>query len=199
MAMPVQLAKANRRRKSEQRPTVELMPAICIHDLRQAVPRNYGTNIYSNPFRYPQVRHMRLSYCSIEITDHHDRKQVFGIAWIRTGFGANRAIFVCNSCRCGALRLFAHYGTYACRHCHRLPYASQQRDRNGRKRLTASKLRLKLGGCPDINEPMPAKPKWTRHRTYQRIRNEIQALEATAKTTRFEKPLNSQLFPYHFV
>jgi hypothetical protein len=35
-------------------------------------------------------------------------------------------------------------------------------------------LRLAIGIC----EPMPAKPKWTRRRTYQRIRNEIQALEA---------------------
>jgi predicted nucleic acid-binding Zn ribbon protein len=42
-----------------------------------------------------------------------------------------------------------------------------------------------------------SKPKWTRHRTYQRIRNEIQALEATADTRRFRKPLSTQLFAYH--
>jgi hypothetical protein len=35
---------------------------------------------------------------------------------------------------------------------------------------------------------MPAKPKWTRRRTYRRIRNQIQALEAKAKTQRFKKP-----------
>jgi hypothetical protein len=40
----------------------------------------------------------------------------------------------------------------ACRHCHGAAYASQQRDRNGRKRLAASKLRPKLGGCPDIRD-----------------------------------------------
>jgi hypothetical protein len=32
---------------------------------------------------------------------------------------------------------------------------------------------------------------------YQRIRNEIQALEAKAKAQRFKKPLSSQLFAYH--
>jgi len=59
------------------------------------------------------------------------------------------------------------------------------------------KLRLQLGGLPDIREPMPPKPKWTRRRTYQRIRNGIQALEAKAKTRRFKKPLSSQLFARH--
>src|SRR5947207_15966729 len=113
MAMPWQSARANRRRShSEPRPTVEFMPAICIDDLRDATPRNYGTNIYSNPFRYPQVRHMRLSYRSIEIIDHGDRRQVFGIKWITLGFGRHRPIFVC-SCGYGAIRLFARYGTYA--------------------------------------------------------------------------------------
>jgi hypothetical protein len=51
----------------------------------------------------------------------------------------------------------------------------------GRKRFKASKLRLlQLGSTPDINEPLPRKPKWTRRRTYQRIRNEIQTLDAKA-------------------
>jgi len=57
--------------------------------------------------------------------------------------------------------------------------------------------RLQLGGFPDIREPVPSKPKWTRRRTYQRIRNEIQALEAEAKARRFKKPLGAQLFAYH--
>jgi hypothetical protein len=65
------------------------------------------------------------------------------------------------------------------------------------KRLAACKLRLELGGLPDINEPFPSKPKWTRRKTYQRIRNEIQALEAKAKTRRFRKPIATQLFTYH--
>jgi hypothetical protein len=69
--------------------------------------------------------------------------------------------------------LFGHYGNYACRFSHRAVYASQKNNQIDRKRLTAAKLRLKLGGWPDIREPMPAKPKWTRRKTYQHIRNEI--------------------------
>jgi hypothetical protein len=101
MAMPPQLARANRRhsRHSEPRPTVELMPAICITGL------------------------------------------------LRTGFGAHRAIFVCNRCRCGAIRLFARHGTYACCHCHRALYASQKHNQTGRKRLQASKLACNSAAC----------------------------------------------------
>ena len=36
-----------------------------------------------------------------------------------------------------------------------------------------------------------------RRTTYQRIRNEIQALETKANTRRFKKLLSSQLFAYH--
>lgn len=105
---------------------------------------------------------------------------------------------ICSSCSGGAIRLFGHYGNYACRFCHRAVYASQKNDQIGRKRLAASKLRLlQLGGLPDINEPMPPKPKWQRRKTYQRITNEIQALEAKAKTQRYRKPLSTQLFAYH--
>jgi hypothetical protein len=87
---------------------------------------------------------------------------------------------VCDSCAGGANRLFSHYGNYACRFCHRAQVAN----------ASAAKLRLKLGGWPDIREPMPC-------RTYQRIRNEIQALEAQAKQTRFRKEIDIRTFAYH--
>jgi len=89
------------------------------------------------------------------------------------------------------------HGTYACRFCHRAQYLSQKQKTASRKRLAATKLRLKLRGWPDIREPMPSKPKWTRRRTYQRIRHRIQALEAEAKRTRFRKEIDIRTFSYH--
>src|SRR5262249_42572104 len=72
----------------------------------------------------------------------------------------------------------------------------QRQGSQGRKRLGAAKLRLRqLGGLADIREPFPPKPNSMR-RTYQRIRNEIHALEAQAETRR-RKPLSRQLFAYH--
>jgi hypothetical protein len=201
MAMPPQLARAQRRRprNSEPRPIVELTPHIDLHDLCRwnVFPRDwYKAHILEMRFRYPFVKNLVITRQSIEINHVLDYTQRVALHWIRTGFGKPRPIFVCE-CGYGARRLFLRHGHLACQHCHRLSCASRQRDRNGRKRLAASKLRLQLGSLPDTNEPMPSKPKWTRRRTYQRIRNKIQALEGKAKTHRFKKPLSTQLFAYH--
>ena len=196
MAMPVQLRYARRPKRSEPRPTVELMPAISINDLRDVVPLNYATNTYSNPFRYPQVRHIRLSYHSAEIVDHHGRVQVFGIRWVRTGFGVRRRLFVC-SCGRGAVRLFARYGTYACKACHKALHLCQRQSSRGRKRLRACKLRLELGGLPDVNEALAHKARWRHRRTHQRLRRQVQALEATIGSRRFRHPLDIRVFAYH--
>jgi len=89
------------------------------------------------------------------------------------------------------------YGSLACKDCHKLTYASQQQDVITRKRLSAAKLRLQLGGLPDINEPLPAKLKWKHRKRYQALRNQIHNLEASIKGYRFEKPLSTKLFAYH--
>src|SRR5215468_5462053 len=174
--MPPQLRNAKRRpKKSEPRPTIELMPSISIHDLRHVIPRYHGQ--VSEPdvsLKYPDLAYLRLSASCLEVMGRNGYVQRFRIEWIRTGLGAPRAILVC-SCGYGAIRLFARQGTYACRHCHKALYASQKQHSIARKRLQASKLRLKLGGWPDINEPMPAKPKWKHKKRYQRLRNQAQA------------------------
>jgi hypothetical protein len=202
MTMPRQLEAALLRRravkKSDRRPTVELMPAININELRHAIPRAHGqTNEPDVSLKYPGLAYLRLSASALEIMGRNGHLQRFRIVWVPTYFGKHRAILACSSCGCGTTRLFDRYGNYACRHCHRALYASQQNDQFGRKRLTAAKLRLALGSVPDINEPMPPKPKWTRRRTYQHIRHEIQTLEAKAKPRRFRKPISTQLFAYH--
>jgi hypothetical protein len=179
--------------------TVELTPHIDIHDLCRwnAFPRDWDKSyLLEMPFRYPFVKSLLVSVQNVEVNHHSGYNQRIALHWARTGFGRPRPLFVCQ-CGYGARRLFFRCGNLACRTCHKAVYASQKNNQIGRKRLAASKLRLQLGGFPDICEPMPSKPKWRRRRTYQRIRNEIQALEATAKTRRFKKPLSTQLFAYH--
>jgi hypothetical protein len=166
--------------------------------LRHVIPRYPGEAIQPEvSFKYPDLAYLRLSASTLEIMGHNGYVQRFPIAWIPTHFGKHRALLVCPTCRGGAIRLFGKYGSYACRHCHRALYASQKHNQVGRKRLQASKLRLQLGGLPDINEPLPPKSKWTRRRTYQRIRNEIQSLEAKTNARRFRKPLSPRVFAYH--
>src|SRR5262249_40269644 len=147
--------------------------------------------------KYPDLAYLRLSASTLEIMGRNGHVQRFRIVWIRTGFGRHRAVLVC-SCGYGAIRLFGHYGNYACRHCHKAVYASQKYDKIGRKRLQASKLRLtRLNGLPDINEPMPSKPKWKHRRTYNKARKQLDKLEAPIKAYRFRKALSTQLFAYH--
>jgi hypothetical protein len=204
--MPPQLARANRRRPrhSEPRPIVELMPAININDLCRwnVFPKQtewHKDHLLEMPFRYPFAKSLVISLQSIEVQHVTDYNQIIPLRWIRTGLGGlwkPRPLFVC---QCGrtVCRVYFRHQHLACRRCWRAVYASQKYDQNGRKRLKASKLRLDLGGLPDINEPFPPKPKWTRRRTYQRIRNEIQALEAKAKQTRFRKDIDIRTFAYH--
>jgi hypothetical protein len=197
--MPWQLRNAKRRgRHAEPRPTIELMPSINIHDLRHVIPRYHGQVIEPDvSFKYPDLAYLRLSASCLEIMGRNGHVQRFRIVWIPTYFGRHRAILVCSSCGGGAIRLFSHYGNYACRFCHRAQYLSQKQKTASRKRLTAAKLRLKLGCWPDIREPLPPKAKWKHHKRYQKLRNQIQELETQANRTRFRKQIDIRTFAYH--
>ena len=197
---PHRSARSKRRhnRHSEQRKLVELTPYINICDLIRwkAIPHQWDKSYFLEaPFRYGFVKHLVISCETIEIHHHSGYIQPVLLRWIRTGFGCPRPSL---TCRCGRSihRLFFRHGSLACKDCHKLAYASQQQDAITRKRLAASKLRLQLGGLPDIREPLPAKPKWIRRKTYQCARNQVQALEAKA-TRRFRKPIPTQTFAYH--
>jgi hypothetical protein len=74
---------------------------------------------------------------------------------------------------------------------------SQKQNTATRKRLAACKLRLKLGGLPDIREPLPPKAKWKHRKRYQKLRSQAQALEAQANQTRFRKEIDIRTFAYH--
>jgi hypothetical protein len=63
----------------------------------------------------------------------------------------------------GAGRLFA------CRHCYRLVYASQQEAAHQRGLLKSQKIRIRLGGSPSMLDEFPDKPKGMHWRTYDRL------------------------------
>src|SRR5262249_1353640 len=200
MSMPWQLAASNRRRRrhSEPRPTIELMPSISIHDLRHAIPRYHGQiNQPDVSFKYPDLAYLRLSASGLEIMGRNGHVQRFRIVWVRTGFGRHRAMLVCNSCGCVAIRLFSHYGNYACPFSHGAHYVSQRQNTATRNRHTAAKLLPAMGRCTDIREPFPPKAKWKHKKRYRRLRNQIQTLEAQAKQTRFRKQIDTRTFAYH--
>ena len=95
MTMPLQLARANRRhpRNSESRPTIELLPAININELRSAIPCYPGQVTEANVrLKCPDIARLRLLASHIEITGRNGYVQRFRLEWIRTGFGRHRPI-----------------------------------------------------------------------------------------------------------
>jgi hypothetical protein len=58
---------------------------------------------------------------------------------------------------------------FACRHCYRLAYASQQESAHDRGLLKAQGIRMRLGGTANMLDDFPEKPKGMHWRTYERL------------------------------
>jgi len=93
--------------------------------------------------------------------------------WTACNYGGRRAWFLCPAHGCGR-RLAILYGgaTFACRHCHRLAYPSQQESIDDRAARRADRIRARLGWQPGILHGEGDKPKWMRWRTFERLQFE---------------------------
>ena len=108
--------------------------------------------------------------------DWSDVEQRVPIAWTPCRFGGERPWFVCsvtaNGVYCGrsVTKLYGAGRLFACRDCYRLAYASQQESAHRRGRGKSQKIRMRLGGSPNMLEEFPGKPKGMHWRTYERWR-----------------------------
>jgi hypothetical protein len=97
--------------------------------------------------------------------DWSDVEQRVAIAWTTCRFGGERPWFMCsvaaNGVYCGRLatKLYGAGRLFACRHCYRLAYASQQESSHQRGLGKSQKIRMQLGGSPNMLEEFPDKPK----------------------------------------
>jgi hypothetical protein len=66
--------------------------------------------------------------------------------------------------------LYAAGDLFACRHCYGLAYASQSESPRDRYSSRAQKIRMRLGGSPNLLEPFPEKPRGMHWRTYNSLR-----------------------------
>jgi hypothetical protein len=98
------------------------------------------------------------------------------VTWTGCHFGGRRAWFRCtvyfNARYCGR-RVALLYGAgelFACRRCYGLAYASQQESARFRSIGRSRKIRMRLGGSPDLLQPFPKRPRGMHRRTYMRLR-----------------------------
>ena len=98
------------------------------------------------------------------------------ITWTECHLGGRRPWFVCSVYSggryCGR-RVAVLYGAgelFACRRCYGLAYASQREALRLRGLGKARKIRMRLGGSPNMGEAFPDKPKGMHWRTYHRLR-----------------------------
>jgi len=66
--------------------------------------------------------------------------------------------------------LYAAGDLFACRHCYGLGYASQQESPQSRLISRSRKIRMRLGGSPDLLQPFPKRPRGMHQRTYMHLR-----------------------------
>src|SRR6516165_8782909 len=104
-----------------------------------------------------------------------DVEQRFPVVWTPCRFGGDRPWFICSVCANGSYcgrqvtKLYNAGRLFACRHCSRLAYASQQESAHERGLLKAQRIRMRLGGSASMLDDFPEKPKGMHWRTYERL------------------------------
>jgi hypothetical protein len=106
------------------------------------------------------------------------------IEWQPCRFGGQRPWFRCacssNGRYCGrrVAKLYSAGRLFACRHCYRLVYAVQRGDIMDRSHARLRRIYRRLGADYEyFEQPPPCRPKWMRQRTYDRLREELDAAE----------------------
>jgi hypothetical protein len=106
------------------------------------------------------------------------------IRWTPCRFGGARPWFICdvraNGVHCGrqVAKLYGAGRLFACRHCYRLGYRVQRGGPMDRAHLHLGRLHRKLNADYDGPDGLPPpRPKWMRHRTYDRVVRQIEAGE----------------------
>lgn len=117
--------------------------------------------------------HLTLSYC---IGDQSHRYSI-ELERMACNYGGSRVWFNCPAMGCGkrVAMLFLKGGVFACRHCQRLNYQSQQLAKSDQHRIRMHRIRERLswplyGDVPFIKRL--TKPKGMHQATFERLKQE---------------------------
>jgi hypothetical protein len=115
---------------------------------------------------------VRLSYSQgLHGEEQEDVAYRVPIEWTACNFGGGRPWFVCpgRSCIRRAALLYLGGRYFLCRKCQDLSYASQREGGGSVPALhRCQRIRIQLGGSPNMREPFPGKPKGMHWKTYWR-------------------------------
>lgn len=106
-------------------------------------------------------------------SDWKDERYPVELSWSRCNLGGRRPWFICPASGCGRRVAVLYSGRiFACRHCHRLAYASTRESPGDRAARKADRIRVRLGWEPGFLNGDGVKPKWMRWRTFSRFKQE---------------------------
>ena len=185
MAMPPQLARAKRPKRSEPRPLAECLPRINVNDLK--IPKRLNTTVTAPwiSLQYPFISGARLSANMVQFA-YSGRIQSFRLKWIRTGYGLPRFAFICD-CGRPVISLYLHHGNLACRRCCNATYTSRTCGPKQRSALQAHRIQAFLKFKPLI-----------RGKARQRLQARLSSLIAKSKniTLRGKHITDKAILPY---
>lgn len=95
--------------------------------------------------------------------------QWLGLTYSSCHFGGERPWWQCAQCDRRVALLYERSGSWACRHCHQLHYASQSERGHDRAIRQANKLRRRLGWQPGPALPPGDRPKGMHRRTFDHL------------------------------
>ncbi len=103
-------------------------------------------------------------------------EQTIPISRTSCNYGGERAWLHCPLCQSRVAILYMVYGVFQCRHCHNVPYSSQQEGYLDRMCRKARKIRKRLYGDDydnlffALSEPLFLKPKGIHSKTFERLK-----------------------------
>lgn len=164
--------------------TVEDHRQLCIFSLRrEGVLRDgYSTSwVWRDPETLEETGRigLRVSASALHLDykarwgmgDWQDVSDTIFLSKTRPAKGGFRWWFVCPGCNTRRAQLYLHT-VFRCRACLGLRYSSQLEALYDRDLRRLFKRRQRLGGYGGTYEPFPAKPKWMRWATYERLYGE---------------------------
>lgn len=121
---------------------------------------------------------LTLSYrYRVQSGDWQEMTQPVALDWTPCRYGGFRPWFLCPRCSRRVAVLALYRSCFWCRHCHRLPYASEQEGLIDRLWSQIRKLGQSVGATADESPWMWRKPKGMHWRTFERRVARAQTLE----------------------